>query len=349
MKDVLTALAGGHVFNGTWEALGALSTATCEACGEHVKIDGKLLWQREEGAAGVADEGLCAGWQTPHPAALDRLVRSMISETNDEQPSGPTEAAIVATHEAHVHVLKLVLPLVTVPSARRALREEGDRIADLTSALADDARALRLAYEAGQRGQAPPAPAERVTAEELAEVARLDAAATPGPWRLDEREEDTGNGTWTRRRVCELDGYDVLNGGGSGPDEADGALMARARTLLPKLAAEVTALRAHLASCNITLADEAARIDDLRKTLADIASAVLQAGIDEKPGDTVGTRVGRLIADADEQSKKLEALREKARALGRHARRLREDERDDVERAVPTGLVQSLVAEIDKP
>lgn len=78
-----------------------------------------------------------------------------------------------------------------------------------------------------------PAPnAPRVTDEELAEVARLDAAATPGPW-------------------AELPALWPL-----APDHfsaADGAQMLLA-PLLPRLAAEVTALRAEVAERDAQIA-----------------------------------------------------------------------------------------------
>lgn len=74
----------------------------------------------------------------------------------------------------------------------------------------------------------PPAPADRVTAEELAEVARLDAAATPRPWSA----QDTPGQVWT---APDDDGMsEVLIA--EGLEDGDQAFVVAARTLLPKLA-----------------------------------------------------------------------------------------------------------------
>ncbi len=82
---------------------------------------------------------------------------------------------------------------------------------------------------------------DHVTDKELEEIARLDAAATPGPWVVsgaggDEpnvmhREE--GHGFFT---VAAFRGWDRR--------AVNAAFVAAARTLLQKLAAEVVALRA---------------------------------------------------------------------------------------------------------
>lgn len=184
--DVLTPLPGGHVFAGTWEALATLDTATCEACGEYVKLDGALLWSREEGGPGADPEGLCAGWRTPTPDVLLALVRGMIRETPNEEPNGPTEAAIVSLHEAHLSALHVVLPGAG-PDVQGALRREADAIATLTFSMADDARALDLAHQAHQRAHRP-APGALVTAEELAEFdrpRREDAGADLINWILE--------------------------------------------------------------------------------------------------------------------------------------------------------------------
>lgn len=262
MSDVLTPLAGGHVFAGTWEETATDEGPRCSACGSRV----------EPGAA------MCPGWGECRADALDRLVRGMIREAPDEQPNGPTEAALVAFQDAHIAMLDKVLPLLH-PMAHGVVRAEGDRLGELAEALADDARALRLAYEASSRQSkddgpcgcadaatpaaherhcarySPLAPADRVTAEELAEVARLDAMATPGPWHVMERD-----GSAPRVGRLSADGHEepVALVQSYEARVSNAELMAWSRTLLPKLAtsyaaveqerdrlaAEVTALRA---------------------------------------------------------------------------------------------------------
>jgi hypothetical protein len=83
---------------------------------------------------------------------LARVVAAITREAPNDQPNGPTETAIDALHAAHLSMLDVVLPLVDGdPAAQGALRAEGDRIAELVSATADDVRALRLAGEANER------------------------------------------------------------------------------------------------------------------------------------------------------------------------------------------------------
>jgi hypothetical protein len=338
VSDVLTPLAGGHVFAGTWEGLAALDTATCEACGEHVKIGGKLLWLREEGAAGCADEGLCAGWSTPRADALDRLVRGMTRETPNDDPNGPTEAALVAVHEAHVHVLKIVLPLVSVVPSRRALRQEGDRIADLTAALSDDARALRLAHEASDPvwHAAVNAPVGD-TADLPADAVEAFRRYTPklGERRLStaEFQESTGLPVervtaeelaerWARQR------YEAMHG------------------LYPTWEAMPPHGRAMHTAAMLPIAAE---VTALRQERDAIGRAIDEAGIGVNgPDDTLVARVDRLIADANEEGDKLEALREKARAVCEADAALIERIDLDTCDAV-NDAIDALRAEVDKP
>ena len=83
----------------------------------------------------------------------------------------------------------------------------------------------------------------RTTAEQLAEVARLDREATPGPWRVSRY----GNvqGLPSKLGTCQqIADVDPLREGEIGNREADAALIVAARTLLPAGAADLADLRA---------------------------------------------------------------------------------------------------------
>lgn len=147
MADVLTLTPGGHLFAGTWEELQECARAKCAACGMLVKDSGELLHRRPEGEGDTPEAERCTGWG---PAVrfdvLGMIVRGIVREAPDDQPNGPLECAIEEVHEAHLRMLDVVLPLTQAhPEAHGALCVCGDAIADLTSLLADQARALELA------------------------------------------------------------------------------------------------------------------------------------------------------------------------------------------------------------
>ena len=147
---LLTPVPGGHVFRGSWEKLQELEHATCAACGEPIRRAGEQLHVHTADHALVGVKApVCAGWPDgPPPEALDDVVRAIVREAPDDQPNGPTEAAIEALHESHlalvhwIHRAGLKLPV----EVEALLRAEGDRIHDLVNAIADDVRALRLAH-----------------------------------------------------------------------------------------------------------------------------------------------------------------------------------------------------------
>lgn len=102
------------------------------------------------------------------------------------------------------------------------------------------ANGLEWTERAAQACSSPTA-GERVTEAELAEIERLDHEATPGPWwQGDTDDEPAGNSDMVY--VGEVGEADWL----VQPlqREADAAFIARARTLAPRLAAEVRTLRA---------------------------------------------------------------------------------------------------------
>lgn len=78
---------------------------------------------------------------------------------------------------------------------------------------------------------------ERVTNKELAEVAWLDKMATPGPWVAD---NEKGPFQYAVYPTNDPDPEYLVSEG----TMENAAFIAAARTLLPRLAAEVTALRA---------------------------------------------------------------------------------------------------------
>lgn len=94
-----------------------------------------------------------------------------------------------------------------------------------------------------------------MTDEELAELERLCAAATPGPWYWNAEDEEMHTtvavreewppGEWYDRTIV-LDGV-WWNTGDAGvrASESDIAFIAAARTALPRLIAEVRRLRGH--------------------------------------------------------------------------------------------------------
>lgn len=188
----------------------------------------------------------------------------------------------------------------------------------------DPRRAARLAssimsvYLRGQADRVLPSDsADRVTAEELAAIARLDAAATPGPWHVNRYDEDGGSINWQVQQ--EPKPHEVIaNISDEEPRRArhDAALIVLARTLLPKLAAEVTALRASLRTIDVELDHAGAPVgpeDGSGVYTAD--GRVIALGI------ALGLALSSLRAEqkaidvALEEGDKLEALREKARAV----------------------------------
>jgi hypothetical protein len=83
-----------------------------------------------------------------------------------------------------------------------------------------------------------------VTDEELAEVERLDREATPGPWERDSKGAfRTRNEDQFNQRIIHASSYPGEEGKTFASD-ADASLIARFRTLAPRLAAEVRHLRA---------------------------------------------------------------------------------------------------------
>jgi hypothetical protein len=154
------------------------------------------------------------------------------------------------------------------------------------------------------------------------------------------------------------------------PANSYAALAAKGPTLLPKLAAEVTALRVELADAREVNAElrRQAEHDKRRDELAHVELATLREergrlraehdaigrAIDEAgigvngPDDTLVARVDRLIADANEEGDKLEALREKARAVCEADAALIERIDLDTCDAV-NDAIDALRAEVDKP
>lgn len=146
VTETLTPVHGGHVFEGTWGGLAALDTATCAACGEHVKLDGFLLGP-ETKSEGAGDQYPCDGWPSDAPRGqLARVARGLVREAPNDKPNGPTEEALEAVDAAHLAVIgahdgdRMLVSVATV-------KTEGDRIYALGEAIGDDCRALRLALE----------------------------------------------------------------------------------------------------------------------------------------------------------------------------------------------------------
>lgn len=86
---------------------------------------------------------------------------------------------------------------------------------------------------------------QAITEADLDEVDRLDREATPGPWVsgiLDYENENGGRSSHSEVRSGEDDVLSVATR--HGPNLPDAVFIARARTLLPRLAAEVRAHRA---------------------------------------------------------------------------------------------------------
>lgn len=84
-----------------------------------------------------------------------------------------------------------------------------------------------------------PAP---VTDAEIAEVERLDREATPGPWRVSTEPHEERPRT---NEVCDLvNNTWVITNADLHPFKADAAFIARARSLLPRLAADIRRTRA---------------------------------------------------------------------------------------------------------
>jgi hypothetical protein len=140
--------------------------------------------------------------------------------------------------------------------------------------------------------------AARVTAEELADVARLDAVATPGPWAPGDGRVHSND--WAIADTA------LTGPWATTPEQSDrnGEFIARARTLLPKLAAEVTALRAEQGA---------------------IGRALDEAGIGVNgPEDTLLARVYRLISDANEREELAEQGDDALGEIGRIETALRE-------------------------
>lgn len=132
--NVLTVTPGGHVFAGTWEQRRELDTARCAACGEEL--------------AATMAPGLCDGWKEGAPEdVLERLVRGLIREASDDGPNGPTEGALAFWAALD----ELEEPFIGSDEIARATRDVRAGFSTLATSMADDARALRLAYEARRR------------------------------------------------------------------------------------------------------------------------------------------------------------------------------------------------------
>ena len=83
---------------------------------------------------------------------------------------------------------------------------------------------------------------QAITEADLADVERLDREATPGPWCISTEPHAERPRT---NEVCDLvNNTWVITNADLSPFEADAAFIASARTLLPRLAAEVRANRA---------------------------------------------------------------------------------------------------------
>jgi chromosome segregation ATPase len=230
-------------------------------------------------------------------------------------------------------------PVDAARVAKELIEESASLAPDDPRRVARLASSLMAVYLGGKSDRVtPPPPADRVTAEELADVARLDA----------KMREDTF----------------------AEPANSYAALAAKGPTLLPKLAAEVTALRVELADAREVNAElrRQAEHDKRRDELAHVELATLREergrlraehdaigrAIDEAgigvngPDDTLVARVDRLIADANEEGDKLEALREKARAVCEADAALIERIDLDTCDAV-NDAIDALRAEVDKP
>lgn len=79
---------------------------------------------------------------------------------------------------------------------------------------------------------------------ELLELEMLERAATAGPWTVESCFIDTNN--WGARRLK----LRVRCYGGSGAEHADAQFLEAARTQLPRLIAEVRALRSIACTCD---------------------------------------------------------------------------------------------------
>lgn len=146
---VLTPVYGGHVHAGTWEHFATRRDVNCVACGISVKSDGRAITERGEGPD--TEPNLCPGWQArpiPTTRVLPDVVRGMTREAPDDKPNGPSEEAIEALSEAHLEALESRSDGVVDGILER---RESDALGHLMHALADDARALRLALEHDER------------------------------------------------------------------------------------------------------------------------------------------------------------------------------------------------------
>ncbi|WP_437310086.1 hypothetical protein [Sorangium sp. So ce388] len=261
--DLLTPVAGGHVFRGTWEALAELETATCAACGEHIKQDGEPADVVEHDGAGVPHRIMCDGWHASAAVtALPLFARGMVRErvapddVGDLLPSRPSHEARADLYSAHWDASQ------PNADAKASLFRIGKAFEALCAALADEERALRMALEHDEQARvsrpAPPAlPAEsptELTAERLDDLDRRAreageraAKATPGPWKPDATHEGTPvvyrqlpdvapNATNSAEVVFEADW---------GRDE-DASFVAAAREDVPALSAAVLALSAEV-------------------------------------------------------------------------------------------------------
>ncbi len=256
---LLTPVAGGHVFRGTWEALAELDTATCEACGEHIKQDGELAEVVEHDGAGVAHRIMCDGWSPSAPSgALLSLARGMTRErvaSYDEVdllPSRPSHDATAELYSAHWDASRTAMDDPHA-DARASLFRIGKAFDALTAALSDEEHALRMAMEHDERGLcgadcAPPeALAEELTDARLAVVdirargaLEMASKATAGPWEANHGYNNGG---------CPTAFFKIPahNQGGEVEMLADDAfLCAAAREDVPALAAAVLALSAEV-------------------------------------------------------------------------------------------------------
>ena len=137
---ILTPVQGGHVWPGTWEKLQWQHSVECAACGASLRSNGLRVLR-------PLGEGLCQGWRNPSARpVLPDLVRGMTREAPDDKPNGPSEEAILNLHEKQLAATGPHDGIKMIVSVARNLAAS-DAVGRLSHALADDARALRLALE----------------------------------------------------------------------------------------------------------------------------------------------------------------------------------------------------------
>ena len=149
-RHALYPVTGGHVTWHPWEKLADVATASCAACGRVFRRDGVFVTEIGEGPE--AAPNLCPGWRRAalEMSVLPDLVRGMVREAPDDKSNGPSEGALQALSEAHHEALESRGDGVIDGVLEH---RESDAIGRLAHALADDARALRLALEHDERAR----------------------------------------------------------------------------------------------------------------------------------------------------------------------------------------------------